>query len=117
MHRFGRGTERDGQNTGGEWIECPAVPSFLRVEGAFDAIDDVGGGEAGGFIDNEPAVERAAFGFAACHGVRGCVGKGGGVWLGRGAVNGRMVRGEGRRLNSLREKTLKNTRHGAKPSW
>ena len=64
---FRRGPESDRQHAGGERIEGAAMAAFLRVEPAFQAVDDIGAGQALRFVDDEPAVQRTAALFALAH--------------------------------------------------
>ena len=85
---FGRRSERDGEDAGGERVERAAMAGFLGVEGSADAVDHVRAGQSGRLVDDQPAVERTATRLAAGHGCRCPDGEGGGVWGDGGDVNG-----------------------------
>jgi hypothetical protein len=86
-HGLGGSTKSDRQDAGGERIERAAVTGLLSVEGASDAVDHVGAGEARRLVDDQPAVERTAAGLAARHGCWRVPGKGAGVGGACGGVN------------------------------
>ena len=91
-HGLGGGAEGDRQDAGGERVERAAMAGLLGVEGAADAVDHVGAGEARRLVDDQPAVERTAAGLAAGHGRWGVPGKGAGVGgEGRGVNRGQSV--------------------------
>jgi hypothetical protein len=81
---FGGGAERDGQHAGGERIERAAMARLLGVERAADTVDDVGAGQAGGFVDDEPAIERAAADLAGAVRLAGLAGA---IAAGRGGLD------------------------------
>ena len=60
-HGFGGRPQGDGQNAGGQRVQSAAMAGFLRVERAFHLVHRLGAGDALRFVQNNPAVQFAAF--------------------------------------------------------
>ena len=59
-HGLGGRAEGDRQQAGGQRVERAAVAGLLGGERAPDPVDDVGAGDPGRLVDDQPAVQRAA---------------------------------------------------------
>src|SRR5690606_8268762 len=57
---FGRFAERDGQDTGGQRVECACMPGLLRIEKAAHLVHHIGRGGAGRLVNDDPAMDRIA---------------------------------------------------------
>jgi hypothetical protein len=53
----GGSTDDEHEEAGGDRVERATVANFALMEAAADEVDDVVGGAAGRFIDQEQAVE------------------------------------------------------------
>src|SRR5690606_7694648 len=57
---FGRFAECDGQDTGGQRVECACMPGLLRIEKAAHLVHHIGRGGAGRLVNDDPAMDRIA---------------------------------------------------------
>src|SRR5262249_36600303 len=56
---LGRFSERDGQQTRGEWVERAGMAGAFRLEQAFHHAHRIGRAHAYGFVEHDPAVHVA----------------------------------------------------------
>src|SRR5690606_23530760 len=57
---FGRFAECDGQDTGGQRVECACMTRLLRIEKAAHLVHHIGRGGAGRLVNDDPAMDRIA---------------------------------------------------------